>query len=919
MSSQGEDLMRTGGASQFGLTQQTLPTLRAMDEDEMDAGIDVSEAGSNQPSPPLVIAPTRPHKQLARSHAVLTRTASKPEHGSKQGVVRNDAKKQLRAFLQKRNSDMDMSVHANFVHHVKVEASRQDELQKRHWGQSPMDLITQHPPDSLAILNTPYQQSEESDPNIAKVKTKLRGKMLKDRNSPIHRGSLKRKSSSNVEGNAAHGNGPSSGEGSPCASPKASNVLNSESSLSEEMETVESAGDSAVSSFSQLSGLAETASATSSLQSLPPGSHTFGPHPPVIHAVSWPRQSGGEEENQQDAFTSRLAQQVATMNQSTHRALHRTIAQPVPVVGIPPQHVKPLTIVSPPKQESHTPTFVPPDPGQLFHRKLGQTRSAPLPGQLPVSDINSHELQFNMQSLRAQYELEQRELLRQYQMKQRQLAAIQMEGEEQLRMHLMQLQTAFRQRELMLAQEHELKQSQMQMRQAAIGKDASYTASEQGVRGESSLPSGTGLAYDGAMLKHDCTCNGVGTHHEHPGRLQSIYARLQETGVLDRCIKLKSRKASIEELQLVHSEDHVTLYSSPMMQKPPLEQKLSGGSRMTPNPVKSLRLLPCGGYGVDDDTVWNDAFTSPAARIAAGCTIDLTLKVASGELRNGFAVVRPPGHHAEPQQAMGFCYFNNVAIAAKTTLTSTNVSKIAIVDWDVHHGNGTQRAFLDNPDILYISIHRHDNGTFFPGTGAIDECGVGRGVGMTVNIPFTGGINHPCGDPEYLAAFRVIVMPILREFKPEIVIVSAGFDACMGHTPNLGGYMVTPECFGYMTAQLMEVCNGRVVMALEGGYELRAICCCSEACVKTLLGEEIPPIPLDHQRAKPHEKAVEVLNQCRIIQSNFWESLCQPCNVDLSALEVDQREKEADTVQALQALSMGNSHRGDSQPVQSRH
>jgi histone deacetylase 4/5 len=201
------------------------------------------------------------------------------------------------------------------------------------------------------------------------------------------------------------------------------------------------------------------------------------------------------------------------------------------------------------------------------------------------------------------------------------------------------------------------------------------------------------------------------------------------------------------------------------------------------------------------------------------------------------------------------------------------------------------------------------------------QCGVGTGLGMTVNIPFSGGINPPCGDPEYLAAFRVVVMPILREFQPEMIIVSAGFDACMGHAPNLGGYMVTPECFGYLTEQLMSVCGGRVVMALEGGYELRAICACSEACMMTLLGEEIPPIPLDHLRATPHDNAVQVLEQCRLIQSRFWNSLHGPCHIKLSALEADQREREADTVQALQALSMASSHPGDTRPspVQSRH
>ncbi|KAL2081542.1 hypothetical protein ACEWY4_023395 [Coilia grayii] len=206
---------------------------------------------------------------------------------------------------------------------------------------------------------------------------------------------------------------------------------------------------------------------------------------------------------------------------------------------------------------------------------------------------------------------------------------------------------------------------------------------------------------------------------------------------------IRGRKATLEELQTVHSEAHVLLYGTN-----PLRQKLD--SSVTPMFVR----LPCGGIGVDSDTIWNEVHSSSAARLAVGSVVELVFKVASGELKNGFAVVRPPGHHAEESTPMGFCYFNSVAIAAKLLQQRLNVSKILIVDWDVHHGNGTQQAFYSDPNILYVSLHRYDDGNFFPGSGAPDEVGSGPGVGFNVNMAFTGGLEPPMGDAEYLAAFR---------------------------------------------------------------------------------------------------------------------------------------------------------------------
>lgn len=157
---------------------------------------------------------------------------------------------------------------------------------------------------------------------------------------------------------------------------------------------------------------------------------------------------------------------------------------------------------------------------------------------------------------------------------------------------------------------------------------------------------------------------------------------------------------------------------------------------------------------MDTDTIWNELHSSNAARWAAGSVTDLAFKVASRELKNGFAVVRPPGHHADHSTAMGFCFFNSVAIACRQLQQQGKASKILIVDWDVHHGNGTQQTFYQDPSVLYISLHRHDDGNFFPGSGAVDEVGAGSGEGFNVNVAWAGGLDPPMGDPEYLAAFR---------------------------------------------------------------------------------------------------------------------------------------------------------------------
>uniref|UniRef100_A0A8C9SFX9 Histone deacetylase n=1 Tax=Scleropages formosus TaxID=113540 RepID=A0A8C9SFX9_SCLFO len=381
----------------------------------------------------------------------------------------------------------------------------------------------------------------------------------------------------------------------------------------------------------------------------------------------------------------------------------------------------------------------------------------------------------------------------------------------------------------------------------------------------------------GADPIHQCVCGNTHIHPEHAGRIQSVWSRLQETGLLSRCERIRGRKATLDEIQTVHSEYHTLLYGTSPLNR----QKLDSKKLLGPVSQKMYAVLPCGGIGVDSDTVWNEMHSPGAVRMAVGCVIELAFKVAAGELKNGFAVVRPPGHHAEESTAMGFCFFNSVAVAAKLLQQKLNVGKILIVDWDIHHGNGTQQAFYGDASVLYISLHRYDDGNFFPGSGAPEEVGLGPGVGFNVNIAWTGGVDPPMGDVEYLTAFRTVVMPIAYEFSPDVVLVSAGFDAVEGHQSPLGGYSVTAKCFGHLTKQLMKLAGGRVVLVLEGGHDLTAICDASETCVSALLGDELDPVPETVLQQKPCPKAVASLERVIDIQSESSPHR-SPCLVECS-------------------------------------
>jgi acetoin utilization deacetylase AcuC-like enzyme len=337
----------------------------------------------------------------------------------------------------------------------------------------------------------------------------------------------------------------------------------------------------------------------------------------------------------------------------------------------------------------------------------------------------------------------------------------------------------------------------------------------------------TGLVYDERFLLHRAPYD----HPEHPGRLSAIWNRLEADGLTTRCRRVPARDTTREELLAVHTADHV--------------------DRVEATARREHAQL-------DPDT-YTSRHSAEAARLAAGGLVDLTREVLSGALSNGFALVRPPGHHAEADRAMGFCLFNNVAVAAHAT-RQAGTERVLIVDWDLHHGNGTQHSFEEDADVLYFSTHQYP---FYPGTGAIGEVGRGAGRGRTVNVPWPAGM----GDAEYLAAFDRVLLPIARSFDPRLVLVSCGFDAAAGDL--LGGMRLSADGYAALTERLVKLAGGKVVLALEGGYNLEAIAAAAAAVTRVLLGEKRE----SHDAGPPNAVANRVIREALDTHRPFWPNL----------------------------------------------
>lgn len=309
----------------------------------------------------------------------------------------------------------------------------------------------------------------------------------------------------------------------------------------------------------------------------------------------------------------------------------------------------------------------------------------------------------------------------------------------------------------------------------------------------------------------------------HPERPERIQALLNLAGALDKqMFELASpRAATRADVEYTHGADHVRLVES-----------TSKHNR----------------YALDGDTITcRDSFG--VALLAVGGFLTLLDAIASKQSSNGFALVRPPGHHALRDHAMGFCLFNTMAIGAEYLKRVYGAKKILIMDWDVHHGNGTQAAFYDDPTVLFISTHQFP---FYPGSGAVNETGVGAGEGFTLNIPLPAG----CTDAEYLQVFQDIVVPAAEKFQPDWILVSAGFDP--HRRDPLGGMNVTEEGFGAMARLLLVLANrfagGRIAFLLEGGYDLAGLRD-SVAAVLAAMQTQVPPpaghLPLAESRIEP--------------------------------------------------------------------
>lgn len=400
----------------------------------------------------------------------------------------------------------------------------------------------------------------------------------------------------------------------------------------------------------------------------------------------------------------------------------------------------------------------------------------------------------------------------------------------------------------------------------------------------------TGLVHDRRMALHTCPCHNKITHPERPDRITCIFDTLHQHRLLRYVQPVPAREATTDELLKAHTPAHVHHYSpyrpsssnnatveeydddeedpNPRARKmisiaallnpePPKRQLVNNNATMTKElstvttaatthvvaPSTSKSKMICGQPGIAGDTTFHPRFSIISARVAAGALLNMTDAIIQGRVRNGFAVIRPPGHHAQDDIAMGYCFFNNVAVAAASALVKypNLIKRVLILDWDIHHGNGTQQIFYDNPNVLYISIHRWDDGQFYPFTGAPDECGQDQGIGRNVNISLseTKDKPKPMGDTEFIAAMHHIVTPIARQFGPDMIFVSAGFDAAEGHPANLGGYNVTPRGYAMMTKMIKqladEMCHGRLALSLEGGYELEPLANSATASIVQLL------------------------------------------------------------------------------------
>ncbi len=313
----------------------------------------------------------------------------------------------------------------------------------------------------------------------------------------------------------------------------------------------------------------------------------------------------------------------------------------------------------------------------------------------------------------------------------------------------------------------------------------------------------TGLVYDDQYLRH---VPGE-WHPERPARLEAIMQRLQDTGLLEEVFLIRPYSAPLPWIERLHDPGYIKRF----------EETCQKGASI---------------FGVPDCGISPESYE--IALLAVGGVFAAIENVMNGTVQNAFCAVRPPGHHAEHSRALGFCFFNNIALGAIYLLENFHLERVAIIDWDVHHGNGTQHLFESDPRVFYLSLHE-DPSSCYPGTGSSSERGTGLGEGFTLNLPMPAG----SGDAAYLEAFRDQGLPRLKEFAPQFVLISAGFDA---HQDDpLANLNLTRDAYKEMGAMLLQLAEdsaaGRLISVLEGGYNLTVLADCVEDHLRLLLGE----------------------------------------------------------------------------------
>ena len=305
-------------------------------------------------------------------------------------------------------------------------------------------------------------------------------------------------------------------------------------------------------------------------------------------------------------------------------------------------------------------------------------------------------------------------------------------------------------------------------------------------------------------------------HPESPKRISCVHQALEDLGVGERWARIQPRMAREQDLELVHPAGYI--------------ETVHRASEHAPSFLDADTPVSSGSYAI--------------ACLAAGGVLACTDSIASGETVRSFAFVRPPGHHAEPDRGMGFCLFNNVALGAAYLRKVHGLNRVAVVDFDVHHGNGTQACFYEDPRVLYVSTHQYP---YYPGTGAFHEIGAGEGRGYTANFPLPAGT----GDSVFVPVYSRIVSAILDQYRPECILVSAGFDALLGDP--LGGLSVSVAGYASAAASLLKAadrnCGGRICFVLEGGYSPRGLPECIQAVMHEMESEDpkelsFPPDPL---------------------------------------------------------------------------